>query len=116
MVGNEETIDGKEGKSWVNLFSKYYGGTKIGEFANGDTIVIANIFSFLRSGDYNWTNGNLDNRARYGAYWSVRAHSDSSARYLAFDHAWLHYQNGYGKGHGFSLRKSQSFCQYGQLL
>ena len=101
MVGNEGE------KSFVNLFAEYYGGTHLNASNTGvniDTHLLSSIFSFLRSGYYDWGNGVLDYRAWDGLYWSFKAYSGPSAHHLGFYPTWLAYQNGYSKGAGFSVR------------
>ena len=109
MVGNEGEINGKEEKSWINLFSKYYGETHPVPYpgiedSNADTVVLLSSFTFLRSGNYDWNDGGLYDRAGAGLYWSILAYASPYAHSLAFVPTWLNYQNGYYKGYGFSLR------------
>ena len=99
MVGNEGE------KSFVKLFAEYYGGTKTGSsLTGGDTHLLSNIFSILRSGAYYWNSGGLGNRAGVGYYWLLKAYSYPRAYALGFYSTWLDYQFGYYEGGGFSLR------------
>ena len=107
MVGNEGEVDGKEEKSWINLFSNYYGGTHINITITGmniDTHLLSSTFSFLRSGYYFRDSGDLYHRTVHGRYWSLKAHSDLDAHFLGFVSTWLYYQDGGSKGYGMSLR------------
>ena len=109
MVGNEGE------KSWMNLFARYYGGThqdanSIG--VNIDTHFLSSIFSFLRSGHYDWNDGILYSRAWGGYYWSLYASSLGYAHFFHLNDAWLLYYGNYPKGYGLSLRKSQKYSSY----
>ena len=60
--------------------------------------------AFIRSGNYNWNNGGLNNRTNNGNFWSSYASSVTNSRYLNFYGRYLYPQNISNKGSGFAVR------------
>ena len=94
------TYDGN--KSYKNLIIDVYGRENANP--NRDTGILYLPLSFLRSGNYNYSNGNKDNRGSDGYYWESRIASATYSNYLYFNSARLGPQNGTSRGHGFSVR------------
>jgi uncharacterized protein (TIGR02145 family) len=57
-----------------------------------------------RPGNYNWSNGALNNRGTNGNFWSSAAYSTTNAHNLNFNSTNFNPQNGNNKGNGFSVR------------
>ena len=61
-------------------------------------------WSFLRSGNYNWNSGGLNNRGSNGNYWSAASYSDTNSYNLNFNSSNLNPRNNNNKGNGFAVR------------
>ena len=57
-----------------------------------------------RPGNYNWSNGALNNRGTNGNFWSSVGYSSTNAHNLNFNSSNFNPQNGNNKGNGFSVR------------
>ena len=60
--------------------------------------------SFVRGGNYYYSNGSLYNRGSNGYYWETRVNSGTLAYFLTFYSTSLRPQYYYNKGYGFPLR------------
>ena len=65
---------------------------------------MAPALSFLRSGNYNYDSGALNNRGTNGNYWSLRGNSGTNANNLNFNSTNINPQNGNNRGNGFAVR------------
>ncbi|MDO5481104.1 MAG: hypothetical protein Q4F60_02035 [Candidatus Saccharibacteria bacterium] len=59
---------------------------------------------FVRSGNYNWTSGSLNNRGSNGNYWSRESNSPTNAYNLNFNSTNFNPQNTNNKINGFTVR------------
>ena len=59
---------------------------------------------FIRSGNYNYSSGGINNRSSNGNYWQSRVNSETNARNLNFNSTNLNPQNNNNKGNGFTVR------------
>ncbi|MBR3204461.1 hypothetical protein IKF81_02135 [Candidatus Saccharibacteria bacterium] len=60
--------------------------------------------SLVYSGNYNWVNGNLNNRGSNGNFWSSTPNSTANAHNLNFNSTRLIPQNGNNKINGLTIR------------
>ena len=60
--------------------------------------------SYVRSGNYNWNSGGLNNRGSNGNYWSAATYNTNNSRNLNFNASNLNPRNGNNKGNGFAVR------------
>ena len=86
----------------VQLYLGRSGNT--GSLTQADTALLISPLSFLRSGNYNYSNGARNVRGSNGFYWSRRSRSSTYAYNLGFDSTLVYPQDGYGRGRGFALR------------
>ncbi|MBQ6320710.1 hypothetical protein IJI17_00580 [Candidatus Saccharibacteria bacterium] len=56
------------------------------------------------TGNYNWTNGALNNRGSNGNFWSSTANSTTNARNLNFNASNINPQNNNNKVNGLTVR------------
>ena len=61
-------------------------------------------WSFLRSGNYNWNSGGLNNRGSNGNYWSAGSNSATNSYNLNFNSTNLNPRNNNNQGNGFAVR------------
>ena len=87
-------------KSYANL-TKAYGieSNEAGRIALG----LAPLY-FVRSGNYNYSNGNIGTLGSDGRYWSSTASNTTNAYNLNFNGSNVNPQNSNNRGNGFSLR------------
>ena len=77
---------------------------KNGESEHGDSGVLSNPLSFLRSGLFYWGLAGLNSRDGAGYYWSLRSNSSTYSYYLYFDNNYLNPQYYSNRGNGFAVR------------
>ncbi len=87
-------------KSFNNLIRTVYGISA----TNTDASVIAEPLHFIRSGNYYWYGGTLDDQGTHGNFWSATAKSGPRAYYLYFSSGGLHPQTYNIKGYGCTVR------------
>ncbi|MBQ3294629.1 hypothetical protein IJG98_02795 [Candidatus Saccharibacteria bacterium] len=56
------------------------------------------------SGNYNWVNGNLNNRGTNGNYWSSTPYAVTNSHNLNFNSTNVNPQNGNNKTNGLTVR------------
>ena len=104
MVWLHDSSSGE--KSFAMLMGDGYGiNVNGGDYGNKEAPVQTSVLSFLRSGNYYWSNGNLYNRTSGGYYWSSRAISTATTSYyLHFYSTSLNFMYSNYKCFGFTLR------------
>ena len=71
---------------------------------NTNSTPMIQMFDFLRSGYYDYSNGSLNNRGSLGYYWSRRSDSSAYGNYLGFGSTYVYPRNNGRRGSGFSVR------------
>ncbi len=79
----------------------YFYGSKVSQAIPSEDWLVP---IFIRSGNYNWTNGALNNRTGAGNFWSSYASSVTNSRNLNFNSTNLNPQNNNNKGNGRAVR------------
>ena len=71
---------------------------------NRDSGALSDPLSFLRSGNFLWTDAALFNHGSEGLYWSVRSSSTQHSYSLRLSNSDLSFEYGASRGNGFAVR------------
>ena len=74
------------------------------DYTNKETGVQLSPFGFLRSGLYDYVNGNPNYRGDRGFYWSSLSNGGKNAYSLSFRSSFLSYRGNDFRGLGFTVR------------